>query len=87
MVVPLLSCGEDDDNKEGTTDLPAFTAAASADNPNFMEFVVPDGIEISGIELYLILNVAVGGDWPGPVDDSIFPKEMEVDYVRIFKKN
>lgn len=38
-------------------------------------------------ELYLILNVAVGGDWGGMrgVDDSIFPCEMEVDYVRIFR--
>lgn len=39
-------------------------------------------------ELYLILNIAVGGDWGGMhgVDDSIFPREMEIDYVRIFKK-
>lgn len=39
-------------------------------------------------EMYLILNVAVGGDWGGMhgVDDSIFPCEMEIDYVRIFKK-
>lgn len=39
-------------------------------------------------ELYLILNIAVGGDWGGMrgVDDSIFPREMEVDYVRVFKK-
>lgn len=39
-------------------------------------------------ELYLILNIAVGGDWGGMrgVDDSVFPKEMEIDYVRIFKK-
>lgn len=38
--------------------------------------------------LYLILNVAVGGDWGGMrgVDDSVFPSEMEVDYVRIFQK-
>ncbi|MBQ8501736.1 MAG: family 16 glycosylhydrolase [Bacteroides sp.] len=38
-------------------------------------------------ELYLILNLAVGGDWGGMrgVDDTIFPREMEVDYVRIFK--
>lgn len=30
----------------------------------------------------------VGGDWGGMrgVDDSIFPCQMEVDYVRIFKK-
>lgn len=40
-------------------------------------------------ELYLILNIAVGGDWGGMrgVDDTIFPQEMEIDYVRIFKKN
>lgn len=39
-------------------------------------------------ELYLILNLAVGGDWGGMkgVDDSIFPREMSVDYVRFFKK-
>ncbi|MDR0659143.1 MAG: glycoside hydrolase family 16 protein [Mediterranea sp.] len=39
-------------------------------------------------ELYLILNIAVGGDWGGMrgVDDSIFPCEMEIDYVRVFRK-
>jgi len=39
-------------------------------------------------KLYLILNIAVGGDWGGMkgVDDTIFPQEMEIDYVRIFTK-
>lgn len=39
-------------------------------------------------DLYLILNVAVGGDWAGMqgVDDNIFPQETEFDYVRIFQK-
>ena len=35
----------------------------------------------------VILNVAVGGAWGragGPIDDSIFPQRMEVDYVRVF---
>lgn len=33
---------------------------------------------------YLILNVAVGGDWPGfEIDDSQFPNEMLVDYIRV----
>jgi len=38
--------------------------------------------------LYLILNIAIGGDWGGMkgVDDNIFPQEMEVEYVRIFQK-
>lgn len=36
---------------------------------------------------YLLLNVAVGGNWGGKygVDPSIFPAIMEVDYVRLYK--
>ncbi|WP_310431368.1 discoidin domain-containing protein [Streptomyces sp. 3330] len=35
---------------------------------------------------YLILNLAVGGDWPGPPDAGTpFPSKMLVDYVRIFR--
>ena len=36
----------------------------------------------------LILNVAVGGAWGragGPIDDSIFPQRMLVDYVRVYE--
>lgn len=35
---------------------------------------------------YLILNVAIGGWLGGPVDDSIFPVSMEVDYVRVYQR-
>jgi beta-glucanase (GH16 family) len=36
---------------------------------------------------YLILNVAVGGNWPGDPDNTtVFPQKMIVDYVRVFKK-
>lgn len=36
---------------------------------------------------YLILNVAVGGAWPGPPDDTtVFPQSMYVDYVRVYQK-
>jgi beta-glucanase (GH16 family) len=36
---------------------------------------------------YLILNLAVGGDWGGlkGIDDSALPQRMEVDYVRVWK--
>jgi len=35
---------------------------------------------------FMILNVAVGGDWPGPPDGTTtFPQTMEVDYVRVYK--
>jgi beta-glucanase (GH16 family) len=34
---------------------------------------------------YLLLNVAVGGDWPGAPDaTTIFPQTMMVDYVRVY---
>ena len=36
---------------------------------------------------FIILNVAVGGNLPGPPDDSTaFPQTMRVDYVRVFKR-
>ncbi len=34
---------------------------------------------------FIILNLAIGGDWPGPPDNTTpFPSEMLVDYVRIY---
>ena len=36
---------------------------------------------------FLILNVAIGGNWPGSPDAStIFPQTMLVDYVRVYKR-
>lgn len=39
-------------------------------------------------EFYIILNLAVGGNWGGAqgIDDSIFPQEFQVDYVRVYQK-
>jgi len=36
---------------------------------------------------FLILNIAVGGDWGGQmgVNDAIFPVRMEIDYVRVYQ--
>lgn len=35
---------------------------------------------------YIILNMAIGGNFGGPeVDDSIFPQEFIVDYVKVYK--
>ena len=34
---------------------------------------------------YILLNVAIGGNFGGPeVDDSIFPQDFTVDYVRVY---
>ena len=35
---------------------------------------------------FLILNVAVGGGWPGnPNQTTVFPQMMLIDYVRVYK--
>jgi beta-glucanase (GH16 family) len=36
---------------------------------------------------FIILNVAVGGDFPGDPDEtSVFPQQMLVDYVRVYRR-
>ncbi|WP_231896399.1 glycoside hydrolase family 16 protein [Gramella sp. MAR_2010_147] len=35
---------------------------------------------------YLILNLALGGNWAGEVDKEIFPQKFLVDYVRVYKQ-
>lgn len=35
---------------------------------------------------FLILNLAIGGNWGGTIDPSIFPSIFEIDYVRIYQK-
>ncbi|MEL6865470.1 MAG: family 16 glycosylhydrolase [Bacteroidota bacterium] len=38
-------------------------------------------------DFFFIFNVAVGGNWPGPPDNStVFPQEMVVDYIRVFQQ-
>jgi hypothetical protein len=35
---------------------------------------------------HFILNLAVGGNWPGDPDDTtVFPQTLEVDYVRVYE--
>lgn len=41
---------------------------------------------------YLILNMAVGGRWPeganaGGIDEAAFPAALEVDWVRVWRRN
>jgi beta-glucanase (GH16 family)/photosystem II stability/assembly factor-like uncharacterized protein len=36
---------------------------------------------------FMLLNVAVGGDWPGSPDaTTVFPQTMLVDYVRVYER-
>ena len=36
----------------------------------------------------LLLNIAIGGNWGGAkgVDSTIWPKRMDIDYVRVYQK-
>ncbi|MCA9406307.1 MAG: family 16 glycosylhydrolase [Candidatus Omnitrophica bacterium] len=43
---------------------------------------------VHDVPFYLILNTAVGGNWPGkPNATTEFPQYHYIDYVRVFKKN
>lgn len=39
-------------------------------------------------KFYLIINVAVGGSWGGAkgIDDTVFPEQMVLDYVRVYQQ-
>ncbi len=39
-------------------------------------------------EFFILLNLAVGGNWPGyPTAETVFPQQMKVDYVRVYQLN
>ena len=67
------------------------TINISVDSTSYMTF----SNEHSGYDawpfdnkLFLILNIAVGGDWGGQkgVDDSIWPQQMVIDYVKVYQR-
>lgn len=64
-----------------------------------LRFLVDDHVYVNGSKanvtsgnypfnspFFFIVNVAVGGAWPGPPDNTtVFPQRMFVDYVRVFQ--
>ena len=45
------------------------------------------GLWVFDHPFFIILNVAVGGYWPGnPDTTTVFPQTMRVDYVRVYQK-
>jgi len=59
------------------------------DGNKYWEGNIKDSINSTGEfhkPFYLILNLAIGGSWPGnPNSSTIFPDTMSVDYVRVYK--
>jgi beta-glucanase (GH16 family) len=58
-----------------------YATFTSANLPGTAKWPFDDG------KFFFILNVAVGGSWPGDPDATIsFPQEMLVDYVRVYRE-
>ncbi len=46
-----------------------------------------DGEDVPYQVMYVIANLAVGGDWPGSPDDStVFPASLDIDYIRVYQE-
>ncbi|MEH7245295.1 glycoside hydrolase family 16 protein [Neobacillus niacini] len=42
---------------------------------------------VPDVPMYVIINLAIGGNWPGSPDEStVFPAEFSIDYVKIYRK-
>jgi len=56
-------------------------------NFNTMD-ITPAELSAFHNNFYFIMNVAVGGEWPGnPDNTTFFPQWMIVDYIRVFQEN
>jgi beta-glucanase (GH16 family) len=55
-------------------------------NPFFVIDITPAFLSEFHQNFFLIMNVAVGGNWPGsPNASTVFPQTMQVDYVRVYQ--
>ena len=74
--------GQEPERVIGTLHGPGYSGA----DPISDEFILPGG-ETFANEFFVILNLAVGGNFVGPVGpDTVFPADVLVDYVRIFER-
>lgn len=56
----------------------------SVDNQVFHTFINNGGLPFNQ-NFFIILNIAMGGNFAGPVDPSFTSATMEVDYVRVYQ--
>jgi beta-glucanase (GH16 family) len=63
------------------------TITAYIDNIQYFEIdITPAELSEFHNNFFIILNLAVGGTWPGPPNAStVFPQTMEVEYVRVYQ--
>ncbi len=71
-----------------TLDWTPETLTFSLDQQQIHQVAIEDDMKEFLRSSYLILNVAVGGNWPGDPDGTtVFPQTMYTDYVRVFFKD
>ena len=50
--------------------------------------ITSDEYKIANQSMYVIANLAVGGNWPGAPDETTnFPADYELDYIRVYQKD
>ena len=54
-------------------------------NVELWALIVHDIIRLNELDIFIILNVAMGGGFGGVVDPSFTNASMEVDYVRVYQ--
>jgi beta-glucanase (GH16 family) len=84
----LLNACADFNNYQMTWDADRITIGVNG--VNYFEFLNPKNGDAEqwpfNAPQYLILNLAIGGDLGGAVDISQLPAQMEVDYVRVYRR-
>lgn len=85
----VLSTGDFSESyHEYTLDWTPEKISFSLDNTPLHEVAIASDMKEYLRDFYLILNVAVGGNLPGEVDETTsFPQAMLVDYVRVYSKD
>ncbi len=83
-----------------STNVTAFHVYSIEWTPNYIRWFV-DGVQYHEADItngingthefhnnhFIILNMAIGGNWPGfTVDNNAFPANMYVDYVRVYQQ-
>jgi beta-glucanase (GH16 family) len=88
-----------DYGNQTSTSVPDYHVYAVEWDPDFIRWYV-DGLQYNVMQItngmggtdefqrdfFLLLNMAVGGNWPGfGIDDGALPAKMYVDYVRVYQ--